>query len=296
MDNKLHFVVTGERGGTRSFVISKDFLRLTVLICCFFLFSSVVGWFFVGENVFLRHRSASLAEELGKTISLNRSLQASAARQEKEQEARLHVALAELKQRSQIIQAILSTVGVELEVNESAEGTGGPYTRAEEDSYAGLTLMVDHYLAAIQSVPLGPPAPGVITSRFGRRIDPINDKPAFHSGVDIRNRRGTKIIAPADGVVVSDGYTPGYGNYIEIDHGNTFLTRYFHLHKKQVKSGDRIARGQVIGQVGNTGRSTGAHLHYEIRYRDRFIDPTKFIQISSHVAAYLRKQAADVEL
>ncbi len=290
MDRKLHFVVTSERGGTRSFVLSRNLCKFAVLLSLFLLVGGVVGWFLSGENIFLRQRSVALSEQLAHAIALNRGIEASAARQEEEQRERLQVALAELRQRSQIIKSILSSVGIRLEVHESAEGVGGPYTRVEEDSYEGLTLMVDHYLAAIQSVPLGPPAPGVISSRFGRRLDPINDEPAFHSGVDIRNRRGTRVVAPADGVVVSSGFSSGFGNYIEIDHGNTFLTRYLHLQKRQVKSGERVVRGQVVGLLGNTGRSTGAHLHYEVSYRGRPLDPLKFIQISDRVAADLRRQ------
>jgi murein DD-endopeptidase MepM/ murein hydrolase activator NlpD len=138
-------------------------------------------------------------------------------------------------------------------------------------------------------VPLGAPVRGTITSRFGGRLDPINGQPAFHSGVDIRNNSGAKITAPGDGVVVANGYDKGHGNFIAINHGNRFQTRYFHLLRDFVKSGDTVTRGQVIGLVGNTGRSTGSHLHYEIRYRDKLIDPVKFIQVNSRAAAVSAK-------
>ena len=152
------------------------------------------------------------------------------------------------------------------------------------DSFENLTFKVDHYLDTIQSVPLGPPVPGTITSKFGKRIDPINKRMAFHSGIDIRNRRGTKIAAPADGKVVSRGYTRGYGNFLEIDHGGGFHTRYLHMKKSLVKRGEQVKRGQDIGLVGNTGRSTGPHLHYEIKYKDKAIDPIKFVRVAKYLS------------
>ncbi|MBU4033991.1 MAG: M23 family metallopeptidase [Proteobacteria bacterium] len=233
----------------------------------------------------MRQKIATLQQDMAVTVALNESMQARTTKQEQEQQAQLNAALTDLKRKSQVIDSILASVGVNLEVHESAKGAGGPFTRQPQDSYQGLTLKVDHYFDAIQSVPLGAPVRGTITSQFGNRIDPINQQPAFHSGVDIRNKRGAKIIAPADGVVIASGYSKGHGNFIEINHGNRFQTNYLHLQQDFVKQGDTVSRGQVIGLVGNSGRSTGAHLHYEIRYRDKQIDPVKFIQVNSRVAA-----------
>lgn len=285
MDKQIHFIVTGERGEIRSFAVSKQTLKIVFGVCCFFMLGSGVGWFFSGENFVLRQKIATLQQDMAVTVALNESMQARATRQEQEQQAQLNAALADLKGKSKVIESILASVGVNLEVHESAKGAGGPFTRQPQDSYQGLTLKVDHYLDAIQSVPLGAPVRGTITSQFGSRIDPINQQPAFHSGVDIRNNRGAKITAPADGVVIANGYNNGHGNFIEINHGNRFQTNYFHLQQGYVKQGDTVSRGQVIGLVGNSGRSTGAHLHYEIRYRDKLIDPVKFIQVHPRVAA-----------
>lgn len=290
MERKTHFMVTSERGATRSFSVSTDILAAAVFACCLLLAGSLGGWLLFSENVFLRHRVAGLERDLSASTALNRNIQARADSQEQEQQALLNNALVELKQRSQIIESILKTVGVELEVKESSEGAGGPFSALPGETYESLTLRVDHYLATIQSVPLGPPVPGTITSWFGRRVDPLNSSPAFHSGIDIRNRTGTRVVAPADGVVTEQGYTAGFGNYIEIDHGNSFLTRYLHLQSKKVQRGDRVARGQVIGLLGNTGRSTGPHLHYELQYRDRPVDPAKFVQIGSHIAALRQRR------
>jgi murein DD-endopeptidase MepM/ murein hydrolase activator NlpD len=285
MDKHLHFIVTGERGQIRSFVVSKSTIKVVLGFCCFLVFGSGFGWFSSGENIVLRQRVAAAEKELAVTVAANARMQARTASQEQEQQIMLNAALTDLKKKSQVIEAILASVGVNLEVHESAKGAGGPFTRLPRDSYQGLTLKVDKYLDTIQSVPLGPPVRGVITSRFGGRLDPINGEPAFHSGVDIRNNSGTKIVAPADGVVVANGYDNGHGNFITIDHGSRFQTSYLHLQKDFVKSGDPVARGQVIGLMGNSGRSTGSHLHYEVKYRNKLIDPVKFIQVNQRAAA-----------
>ncbi|MHB1015106.1 MAG: M23 family metallopeptidase [Desulfurivibrionaceae bacterium] len=292
MDKQIHFIVTGERGKIRSFAVSRNTLKIVLGVCCFFVFSSGLGWFFSGENVLLRQRVAAMQKNLAVTVAMNTKMQARTTSQEQEQQARLNAALADLKHKSQAIESILASVGVNLQVHESKKGAGGPFTRLPKDSYEGLTLKVDQYLDTIQSVPLGPPVRGIITSRFGARLDPLNGEPAFHSGVDIKNNPGTKIIATADGVVAMEGYDSGHGNFIEINHGNKFQTSYLHLQQEFVKQGDTVTRGEVIGLMGNTGRSTGPHLHYEIRYRDKLLDPLKFIQVNSRVAALPPTQAA----
>lgn len=289
MDKQIHFIVTGERGQIRSFAVSRKTLKIIFGVCCFLVFGSGFGWFSSMENLALRQRLAAMQKDLAVTVALNTSMQARTAKQEQEQQALLNASLADLKHKSQVIESVLASVGVNLEVRESKKGAGGPFTRMPQGSYEGLTLKVDHYLDTIQSVPLGAPVRGTITSRFGERLDPINGQPAFHSGVDIRNDSGAKIVAPADGVVVANGYDNSHGNFIEINHGNRFQTRYLHLQQDFVKQGDTVARGQVIGLVGNSGRSTGPHLHYEIRYRDKLIDPVKFIQVNSRSAAVAAK-------
>ncbi|HIJ90354.1 MAG: M23 family metallopeptidase [Desulfobulbaceae bacterium] len=292
MDKKIHFIVTGERGVIRSFAISRNAIRIALGVCCFLVLGSGVGWFFSGQNFAMHRQMAEMQQQLTSTIALNASMQERTTKQEHEQQAQLNAALADLKHKSQVIESILASVGVKLEVHESRKGAGGPFTRLPQDSYEGLTLKVDHYLDTIQSVPLGAPVRGTITSQFGGRLDPINGEPAFHSGVDIKNNPGTKIVAPADGVVVTNGYDSGHGHFVEIDHGNRFQTSYLHLQQDFVKQGDTVARGQVIGLVGNSGRSTGAHLHYEIKYRNKLLDPVKFIQVNSRTAALSSKQVA----
>ena len=115
-----------------------------------------------------------------------------------------------------------------------------------------------------------------MTSRYGYRYDPFTNKKKLHEGDDFSAKRGTEIIATANGIVKTSRYYGSFGNYIEIDHGNGYITCYGHLHKRNVKKGQKVERGQLIGQVGNTGRSTASHLHYEIKYKNKTLDPSEF--------------------
>lgn len=116
-----------------------------------------------------------------------------------------------------------------------------------------------------------------VSSYFGYRPDPISKLTKFHSGMDFSAETGTKVYAPGDGVVLSaDNANLGYGNMITIDHGYGYKTRYAHLNKFVVREGQQVKRGQLIGYVGSTGKSTGAHLHYEVLKDDVQVDPIHF--------------------
>jgi murein DD-endopeptidase MepM/ murein hydrolase activator NlpD len=124
------------------------------------------------------------------------------------------------------------------------------------------------------------PVEGQVTGSFGERIDPFNGEGAFHSGVDIGSTYGHPIVAPADGVVTFTDLMGGYGKAIIINHGNGISTRYGHLSGFSVTIGQSVHRGDVIGFVGDSGRSTGPHLHYEVRINDTPVNPYKYLRIS----------------
>jgi murein DD-endopeptidase MepM/ murein hydrolase activator NlpD len=124
------------------------------------------------------------------------------------------------------------------------------------------------------------PVEGQVTGSFGERIDPFNGEGAFHSGVDISSAYGTPIVAPADGVVTFTDLLGGYGKLIMINHGSGISTRYGHLSGFAVTVGQEVHRGDVIGYVGASGRSTGPHLHYEVRINDTPVNPYKYLRLS----------------
>ncbi len=132
--------------------------------------------------------------------------------------------------------------------------------------------------ATLASSPMLWPVEGRVTSSFGEREDPFNGEGAFHSGIDIATSYGSAVHAPAEGVVVSAGFGSGYGREVVIDHGHGVTTIYGHLSGFSVVAGEHVTRGQVIAYVGDSGRSTGPHLHYEVRIHDQPVNPHKYLR------------------
>jgi murein DD-endopeptidase MepM/ murein hydrolase activator NlpD len=121
------------------------------------------------------------------------------------------------------------------------------------------------------------PIKGSIGSYFGARRDPFTGEPESHPGIDIIAIYGSRILAPADGTVLVAERKGDYGNLVILDHGNGVTTRYGHLARFQVQSGQSVRRGDIVGYVGNTGRATAPHLHYEVRLNDRAVNPKTYL-------------------
>lgn len=154
----------------------------------------------------------------------------------------------------------------------------------------GLGLGLTHQAtltdwAAAAAAPTLWPVMGKITSSFGERIDPFHGEGAFHAGVDISCSYGQAVMATADGTVTYADFYTGYGRMIEIDHGNGTVTRYGHLSGFAIADGQRVRRGEIIGYVGLSGRSTGPHLHYEVLIHGTPVNPHKFLRATFADAA-----------
>ncbi len=131
------------------------------------------------------------------------------------------------------------------------------------------------------TIPSGAPVNvGYNSSSFGWRVDPFTGHMAMHEGLDFMAEAGSPIYAAADGIVAQAESTPDYGNIVKVDHGSGLETRYAHALRLLVKAGDRVQKGQLIAEVGSTGRSTGAHLHFEVRLNGVPLDPRKYLQQS----------------
>lgn len=143
--------------------------------------------------------------------------------------------------------------------------------KAIESLLADKQIHKDTYLAG------KPVDTGWLTSGFGKRIDPFNGRVAFHNGVDYTSQEGTDIRAVASGIVMWSGERKGYGTMVEIDHGDGFATRYAHNKNNEVAVGDVVTKGQVIAQMGSTGRSTGNHVHFEVLKQGKAVDPIQYI-------------------
>ncbi len=175
-------------------------------------------------------------------------------------------------------------------------GSGGPLVEMNESEIAAverraaqLEEQLRTYEAAIKEksrVPSIWPVEGEMTDGFGGRRDPFGGySTEFHPGQDIRAERGTPVVVAADGEVTFAGWKNGYGQMIEVDHGGGLATRYAHLSEIDVEVGRKIARGQLIGHVGSTGRSTGPHLHYEVRIDGESVNPLSYLPAKSDAAA-----------
>lgn len=143
--------------------------------------------------------------------------------------------------------------------------------KAIESLLADKQIHKDTYLAG------KPVDTGWLTSGFGKRIDPFNGRAAWHNGVDYTSQEGTDIRAVASGIVMWSGDRTGFGNMVEIDHGDGFVTRYAHNKNNDVAVGDVVSKGQIIAQMGSTGRSTGNHVHFEVLKQGKAVDPIQYI-------------------
>ncbi len=199
-----------------------------------------------------------------------------------EKEELLSTTVNRLNERNKLIESVMDHLGLKIKkkkIKHIQSNSGGPYIALADKNFDELIQRTDTYLKTIRRLPLGRPVTGYITSRYGRRVDPLNDKKAFHSGIDFRGKYGDKIRATAHGKVVYAGRNGGFGKFIKIDHGNGYTTSFAHMKKVEVKKGQYVKQGQVIGRVGSSGRSTGPHLHYEISRNGKTINPYRFIKL-----------------
>jgi murein DD-endopeptidase MepM/ murein hydrolase activator NlpD len=166
---------------------------------------------------------------------------------------------------------------------DAMNNTGGPLTLSNVESESEeQQLSAQLHLIETTGNPAHVPSmwahQGKINNEYGFRRNPFGGRTyEFHAGMDIDGERGDAVIAPANGIVTKAGWQGGYGNLVEIDHQNGLTTRYGHLSRVEVQVGEPVGRGQLIGQVGSTGRSTGPHLHYELRLNDKAINPRRFL-------------------
>jgi murein DD-endopeptidase MepM/ murein hydrolase activator NlpD len=194
-----------------------------------------------------------------------------------------------------IVQA-LEAAGLPVDSEFDKGDVGGPLVPLDPSmAFDSKVKELDEALDALDQVkkearklPLANPAPGhAVTSPFGVRTDPILGSAALHTGMDFRAPIGMPAKVTAAGTVTRAGWAGGYGRMVEVDHGNGFATRYGHLSEIDVTVGQKLAAGEIIGKTGSSGRSTGPHLHYEVRHDGEAVDPLRFLTVGKKVAQYL---------
>ncbi|HEX8307794.1 MAG TPA: M23 family metallopeptidase [Allosphingosinicella sp.] len=181
-------------------------------------------------------------------------------------------------------------------------GVGGPFeavetVRAADPAFKALFnswTKLDRLEQGTVAIPSTEPVRGTnFTSGYGVRSDPFKGRAAMHAGIDLAGPIGTPIYATADGIVQRSEYNNGgYGNLVELDHGHGIQTRYGHLSKSMVAAGQRVKRGDMIALMGSTGRSTGSHLHYEVRIDGKAVNPVPFLQSTSYLQSVQQRAAA----
>jgi murein DD-endopeptidase MepM/ murein hydrolase activator NlpD len=224
---------------------------------------------------------------------------------EQEQRTRIDSLTAGADETTEAIRNILTRTGVKVENEDlvasvpasAAEApVGGPFVEPEAaEAFDNSLVALDSALGRLEQIrsqasklPFSNPSSASdITSHFGNRLDPFIGRLALHAGIDFRAPTGTRVVATAPGTVITAGKSGGYGNMVEIDHGNGITTRYAHLSSILVNTGDRVEKGDAVARSGSTGRSTGPHLHYEVRLNGKAVDPMRFLTAGRKLDNYI---------
>jgi len=270
LEHHTIIVVPHTRARFRKWRISNRQLlgggAVLVLLLGTSLFST---WSFLTKAV-NKNQLAELVEENHQLRAVNQEFESS-IRELKGQ-------LSEFEQRTHQLAIV---AGLDTSDADQQSGIGGGDLEAR---YVDLTSQLDEIHSRLQeqsrqiaATPAISPVRGILTSGFGYRSDPISGKRALHRAIDLSTAPGQPVVATADGIVLHAERSGRLGNAINIAHGFGYATRYGHLSRFTVRAGERVQRGDVIGYVGNTGRTTGYHLHYEVRFDGKLINPLVYI-------------------
>jgi murein DD-endopeptidase MepM/ murein hydrolase activator NlpD len=276
-DERLYaFIVAGtsrSRSEVRRFSIHRRWVKVSALAAGMVLFATLYGFYGLAQQA-MHIRIEEENDRLRRENELQR------------------LKLQHLKNRVDAIEDAsrrLSEISgvTQDEATNDLRGTGGPSIALDE---AGIIALEERarlleanlhaFEAALNSarVPsIWPIQGGEVTDTFGGRRDPFGGGSEFHSGQDIRAPKGTHVYAAANGVLTLAGWQSGYGNTVVVDHGNGMTTLYGHLSKFEATLGQEVKRGDLVGEVGSTGRSTGPHLHYEVRINEVAVDPGHYL-------------------
>lgn len=232
--------------------------------------------------------SADRADRL--FVAINQSLRTI----ESEQLSRINALAEDAYQTADAISSVLEDAGVK--ADNGKDGMGGPLVPIDNPALFDTKVkeldeaidLLDRMKSEARSLPIAAPSPGPsITSSFGVRKDPLLGTPAMHSGLDFRAPMSSDVRVTAAGKVVSAGWNGGYGRMVEVEHASGYTTRYAHMSKILVKEGEELKAGDVVGKVGSSGRSTGPHLHYEVRRNGDALNPARFLKAGKKVSQYL---------
>jgi murein DD-endopeptidase MepM/ murein hydrolase activator NlpD len=274
-------------GKVRSFLLGPVYLRVLLAVVLLALASVPVLEMGVislaGRIVELEQTRGELQEEISRLAYVKREL---ARVTEKEQKLKDYFGMARFRSLEQVVGG--GPEQPESLVRRTLHGAGAPSApdglpdRLETlaGNFEAFGELMTRQAAAWEETPSILPvdlAEPVISSGFGWRKNPFTSKREFHAGIDIIGRTGTRVVAPAGGLVINRGYDKWLGNYLVLRHAGELKTIYGHLHEVSVDKGSRVRRGDLIGRVGNTGLSTSSHLHYSVLERNRAVNPMQYV-------------------
>jgi murein DD-endopeptidase MepM/ murein hydrolase activator NlpD len=252
---------------------------------------TLVGWSSYAVARILTPAPVAIVAQVSSTIDYTAKVAQLAA--ETERRVKLiedrQLALAAALANEDIDQATLRRMGF-YPPQAGHEGRGGPFDGSADPTFKQLFTSwkkLDNLASGAIAVPSDKPVKtAAFTSGYGVRSDPFRGGAAMHAGIDLAGPHGTPIYATADGMVTTAKWNSGgYGNLIKVDHGRGIETRYGHLAQMLVRDGQQVMRGQLIGRMGSTGRSTGNHLHYEVRIDGRAVNPIPFMKSTDYLVA-----------
>lgn len=263
----------GPRSSIRRFTLKKHWIKFLVVLGLGFIFFLTLGFYGLFQqtnHLRTKRENSELREENEK---------------QQQQLRELNQRINAIEQKSKEFEEMTGLNNVPLNEGNYSGGPSFPISSMEAaDALVARTAQLEAKLKAVEGplkekvkIPSVWPLEGLLNDNFGGRRNPTGGGWEFHAGQDIKVDIGTPVVATAEGKVIKAGYESGYGYLIEIDHGNGLTTRYGHLSKVLVEEGQIVGRSDIVGESGNTGRSTGPHLHYEVRINNEPVDPSLYL-------------------
>ncbi|MCZ6527208.1 MAG: M23 family metallopeptidase [Candidatus Dadabacteria bacterium] len=272
-DRYTIMLVTAGHKGAKSFSVKKSHIRIAFCSVIIFAFVSLFSF---GTSYIYYKDSATKSKSVNKLISTI-NLLSQDINKNKIIEAKLKNKLQGIEETLLEMQEVLNKKGIKKELS-----IGGEFIPPEKLTLSYVDYIkkdIDYLFNTVKSIPVGTPLKGKTNSSFGYRKDPFKSRSGFHSGLDIDANYGQHVVATADGVVTKASWHTNYGKTVIVKHKDNYETLYGHLSKLQVKEGQEVKVGDVIGKAGSTGRSTGTHLHYEVIKDGKRVNPKNFLSL-----------------
>ncbi len=272
-DRYTIMLVTAGHKGAKSFSVKKSHIRIAFCSVIIFAFVSLFSF---GTSYIYYKDSVTKSQSVNKLISAI-NLLSQDINKNKIIEAKLKNKLQGIEETLLEMQEVLNKKGIKKELS-----IGGEFIPPEKLTLSYVDYIkkdIDYLFNTVKSIPVGTPLKGKINSSFGYRKDPFKSRSGFHSGLDIDANYGQHVVATAEGVVTKASWHTNYGKTVIVKHKDNYETLYGHLSKLQVKEGQEVKVGDVIGKAGSTGRSTGTHLHYEVIKDGKRVNPKNFLSL-----------------